>query len=57
MNMSTSTNEQSSSIYIYGECKPQILDKLRNTDAVKQCIACKSEGDISSAARLLLHGF
>ena len=53
--MSTNTLEQSSSVSICGNCKPQTLVELRETESVKQCKSCKGLGDISSAARALLH--
>ena len=33
--MSTNTLEQGSSIFICGECIPQILEELKNADTIK----------------------
>ena len=53
--MSTNTFEQSSPVSICGKCKPQTIVELRKAKHVKQCISCKSLGDISPEARILLH--
>ena len=54
-NMSTNAFDQTSSALICGKYKSQTLVELREAKTVKQYKSCNNLGDISPAARKLLH--